>query len=83
MANIEISIFKNPHHSHFYGIPAVFQWYSAAMRAAILEIGHFEVLPVFGELASIKIWIPHPKKPLYPEYGASLQKLKFPLSFTE
>ena len=25
MANIEISIFKNPHHSHFYGIPAVFQ----------------------------------------------------------
>ena len=67
---------QKPHHSHFYGIPVVFQWNSVAMRAAILEIGHFEVLPVFGELASIKIWIPHPKKPLKPEYGASLQKLK-------
>ena len=50
---------------------------AAEKWAAILENRHFEAFPVLGELASIKIWIPHTQKPLNPDFGASLQKVKF------
>ena len=58
-------------------------WHFRSQRAAILKIGHFEMVPALGELASIKIPIPRPKKSHCPEFGTCLQILKFSIVFME